>query len=270
MIFTDPVPFEEALAAQAARTVLPTELRTFMLSIIPAELRQRAFFSAGVMNAELLDSWNGRIGDVLSGKLSATEARVQMRQRLNDMGYAPPKAAQGGLLDLSSDLRLNLIIDTNVAQMNGYGNHVQGQDPDILDLWPAKELFRAIRAMEPRNWPSRWRNNGGRTYGGRMIARKNDSIWRRISRFGNPYPPFDFNSGMRTRDIEREEAEKLGVITAGEAAPEPEIPELNETLQSSPKVRSGALRSELEATGLGRFDDGGVFRYQRREEAPVT
>jgi hypothetical protein len=29
----------------------------------------------------------------------------------------------------------------------------------------------------------------------RMIARKDSPIWEALSRFGTPYPPFDFNSG---------------------------------------------------------------------------
>jgi hypothetical protein len=45
-----------------------------------------------------------------------------------------------------------------------------------------------------------------------MIARKDDPIWTKISAFGTPYPPFDYNSGMWVEEIDREEAEALGVI----------------------------------------------------------
>ena len=50
----------------------------------------------------------------------------------------------------------------------------------------------------------------------RLIARKDDEIWTRISRFGTPWPPFDFRSGMGVRDIRRDEAERLGVLKQDE------------------------------------------------------
>ena len=46
-----------------------------------------------------------------------------------------------------------------------------------------------------------------------MIALKTDALWAKISRFGTPWPPFDFNSGMGIADIGRSEAEKLGLLT---------------------------------------------------------
>ena len=46
---------------------------------------------------------------------------------------------------------------------------------------------------------------------GDMIAGVNNPIWARISRFGLPYPPFDFNSGMGVKLIPRKEAEKRKV-----------------------------------------------------------
>jgi hypothetical protein len=45
-----------------------------------------------------------------------------------------------------------------------------------------------------------------------MIALKTDPVWAAISRFGTPYPPFDFNSGMGVRDISRRECLSLGII----------------------------------------------------------
>ncbi len=260
MIINNPVSFEEALEARKVKTILPTELRTFLLSILPASLRRRAMFSAGVTNVELLDQWDGLIGEMLEGQIDQATARLRMKEKLTAMGYVPPKGSEGGLIDLSSDARINIILDTNTAQARGYGQWAQDQDPDILDLWPAQELFRAIESRIQRDWRGRWINNGGQFFNGRMIARKDDPIWFNISRFGNPFPPFDFNSGMRTRNIEREEAEKLGLMSVDESAPQPQTLDINQSLRASPKIRSKALRAELEATGVGAFDDEGVFR----------
>ena len=60
-------------------------------------------------------------------------------------------------------------------------------------------------------WRERWKESGGKLYDGRMIALRNDPIWRKISRFGSPVPPFDFNSGMGLEEVNRFEAEALGV-----------------------------------------------------------
>lgn len=49
-----------------------------------------------------------------------------------------------------------------------------------------------------------------------MIALRDDPVWRKISRFGSPTPPFDFNSGMGLSEISITEAERLGVIKPGE------------------------------------------------------
>lgn len=65
--------------------------------------------------------------------------------------------------------------------------------------------------MVPRPWRERWKEAGGKLYDGRMIALRNDPIWRKISRFGSPVPPFDFNSGMGLEEVNRFEAEALGV-----------------------------------------------------------
>lgn len=39
-----------------------------------------------------------------------------------------------------------------------------------------------------------------------MIALKSDRVWTNFSRFGRPYPPSDFGSGMGVEDIDRDEA----------------------------------------------------------------
>ena len=45
-----------------------------------------------------------------------------------------------------------------------------------------------------------------------MIALKDDHVWVKLSVFDNPFPPFDWGSGMGLEDIGRKEAVKLGLI----------------------------------------------------------
>jgi hypothetical protein len=88
-------------------------------------------------------------------------------------------------------------------------------DPDVLDAFPAQELVREEDRKQPRDWESRWTAAGGELIDGRMVALKTDPIWTKISRFGTPWPPFDFGSGMGLNDISRDEAEQLGLIEPG-------------------------------------------------------
>ena len=61
---------------------------------------------------------------------------------------------------------------------------------------------------------------------GRMAALKSSGIWRALGdgeggfndTLGNPYPPFAFRSGMWTVELDRGEAEELGLLAEGEAA----------------------------------------------------
>ena len=218
MLFTTPVPFKEAVQSRAVRELLPTEFRTALLDELPAELRERAFFSAGVPNAEFLQKASDQIDRMLTGSkenaggIDRAKARLELKQLLDSLGYHPAESEQGTLTDLSSDDRLNLILDTNLQMAQGYGQWKQGQDPAVLDQWPAQELIRVIDSKEKRDWETRWAEAGGKFYDGRMIALKNDGIWAAISRFGLPYAPFDFNSGMDVADVDRGEAEDLGLI----------------------------------------------------------
>lgn len=73
---------------------------------------------------------------------------------------------------------------------------------------------------------------GGTVIGRRMVALKNSPVWMAISRFGRPYPPFDFGSGMGLIDIERDEAEALGLLAPGDQV-EPSPAGYNEGLELS-------------------------------------
>lgn len=260
MIFAAPLPFLEALEARAVRQLLPTELRTLLLQSIPAELRERAMFSAGVTNAQFLQEAHDGIEALTSGTTDQATVRAALKQLLDRLGYKPAEGEEGSLTDLSSDRRLNLILDTNVQQAQGYGAWKQEQDPAVLDQWPAQELVRVIDSKEKRDWASRWAEAGGLFFGGRMIALKNDPIWQKLSRFGTPYPPFDFNSGMDVSDIDRDEATALGLIS-DDIQIAPQDRDFNSDLQATPEVNSAALKEALSESlsGVAQFV-GGVLR----------
>lgn len=206
------------------KPLLPADLSSRQWEAMERTLTARGFLSARVEDARTLSALQRLCEGIAEGRLGEGEARDRARLWLDTAGYAPddPKD-EGTLKDLRAKSRLDAIFDINVGHAQSLAWHNAGQDADILEVWPCQELFRAIDSLNKRDWFSRWRQAGGRLYGGRMIARKDDPIWVRISRFGTPVPPFDYNSGMDVRDVNRADAERLGVIAPDEPPPAPRI-----------------------------------------------
>jgi len=224
MIFTRPVKFEEALQARRVKRVLPTTASAAELQKLEPEIRERARFLARVNHAGAVAELHRQVDGVLGmdgDMFDPATARAEMKLYLKSIAYDPenpPKgfepAKPGSLRDISSDGRLNLVLDTNLKMAHGYGQFAKANDPELIDAFPCQELYRLEERKEKRDWRMRWVQAGGKLYGAdaRMIARKDDPIWTAISAFGLPYPPFDYNSGMWVEEIDRDEAEALGVI----------------------------------------------------------
>lgn len=225
--------FVEAVVKHLARTVTPSPMNAEEWANVPAAIRERAMFSARVTNTTHLQKLKDHIEQILAPRterrpdgtlatvgMDKATARLALKQWLEGTGY-DPGAKEGTIEDLSSDQRINLQLEQNVRSAQGYGQHVQGTVAGALDAFPAQELFRQESREEPRDWESRWAEAGGVFYGGRMIALKSDPIWSAISRFGTPWPPFDFGSGMWVRDIDRDEAIDLGLMSATDVAQAP-------------------------------------------------
>ena len=238
-------PLTAARARMEGKAALGTRRTHAGMEELPLALRERAFWSARLQAAHLAQGLldlarkgtdltrqaTGDRGDlVMSRSLFVREGR----KMLDAAGYRPDDPAwEGTLLDHRSRRRLGLIYDTNIAQAREYARWQAGQDEGALEAFPAQELIREESREVPRNWRERWREAGGRFFaGGRMIALKSDPIWRRISRFGTPWPPFDFNSGMGVEDVSREEAEALGLIGPDETPVRADVG-FNDDLQAS-------------------------------------
>jgi hypothetical protein len=267
--FVRPQPFAEALTASRGRALLPTSGGTADLQRLDPGLRARARFSARVRSAEHLSVLDRNVNRILEGKLDPATARLQLKQFLARTGYQPKPGTEGGLKDFSSRKRIDLQLRVNVRQAQGYGWDQQGQDPVLLDAFPAQEFVRVEARHTPRtDWPDRWNaaraqaGTAGATDSGtgRMAALKNHPIWPLLSVFGQPWEPFDYGSGMGLEDIPRREAMALGLIDR-DTQIAPRRSDLNAGLQASPDIASARLREELEKSGVGRFDADGVFHF---------
>ena len=205
---------------------------------IQAALRDRAFFSSQVANVKILHAARSMVAEQAAGGKSLSEIRRDLRTVISSTGYDPGDA-RGTIKDLYTKARLDVIIKTNVAQARGYIQHLEATTPGGYAAFPAQELIRTKARKQPRNWAKRWEDAGGKFFEGRMIALKDDPVWTKISAFGNPFPPFDFGSGMGVRGIKRSEAIRLGLISGDE---------LKEKVKSLEEKRdtAGAFNANLE------------------------
>ena len=211
---------------------------------IQAGFRNRAFFSSRVAQVNILAAMRDKVREYAEGETDISKIRMKIREDLQRLHYTPKPGEQDTIHDLFSQARLDVIIKTNVAQARGYMQYAEGMSPGAFAAFPAQEFTRIRHSRKPRqDWPQRWAKAGGKTYGGKMIALKDDPVWERLSVFGNPFPPFDWGSGMGVLDVDRKTAIQLRLISDEDlrgktaALREKPVPDFNENLQATmPKI----------------------------------
>lgn len=269
-------PLAQAVASVDARTPVGSVLRSAEWAQMPLALRQRAQFSAGVESARVLQRVQDGIRSILDhsrDEHGVLENRARLRRDLMSLareeGLAGEGPDSGEITDIGSAARTDLIIRTQTGMAYGHAEWKSGQDPDALEAAPAWELFRLESRERPRDWVQRWRAAGGRFFGDtRLIALKTDPIWTRISRFGTPWPPFDFNSGMWVREVLRPECEKIGVVSPGQVV-SPIEADFNQDMEASVRGLGDELRGALkELFGPQISVDGDRVRWNR-QSAPA-
>lgn len=274
----------EALKQWRSREVFPTDLSSADILGFSRELHMRSIISARTTNAEYLDEIAKTVDGMLSGKFSMSEGRYRLFKKLKQLGYDPevgfpsdmaqiPPAERGSLQDLSSEARLNLVLETNMRIAANYGRMVEGNTPYALYAYPAWELVRLYLRNVPRGtpeshtagWQARWRD-AGESVGwegvlkaesgnekSEMIARKDSSIWQALGdgaggytdTLSNPFPPFAFNTGMAWKAVDRARCLDLGLIATDETPAEmvgqlaPGAKEINDVFDRlSPDLRN--------------------------------
>lgn len=216
MLFDAPVTMTDALAHQLSKQVMPTDMSSTQLAQLASEIRDRSFFSAHttyadyladaqkmmrqlvapgtIVDPDTLDLRKAQPGETMN----ATLVRTRMQQMLRQLDYHPAEGEKDGLKDLSSDKRVDLIIDTQTKMSAGYGKWVANQDSGVLEMYPADEMYRQTNTLNHRDWQTRW-NDARDALGdatsaceatelkGPFIALKNDPIWEEISAWGDPF-----------------------------------------------------------------------------------
>ena len=237
-------------------------------SKVQAGLRDRAFFSSQVTEAKILHAMRQNVAELVAGGKSPSEVRRDLRAYLDSIGYAPAAQDAGTIKDLYTKARLDVMMKTNADQAKGYASHLRATTTGAILAFPAYELVRVERRKLPRDWGARWAAAAqkvgweGVARNGAMIALKTSPIWAALSRFGNPFPPFDFNSGMGVRDVKKSVCREIGLLGPNEQPKIPEVPDFNGNLAERVPFDKGSREyAELKR----KFGDQIQFNEEKRE-----
>jgi hypothetical protein len=130
-----PFPFEEALRRLSLQKLLLNQVSASELNQLPAAVRGRSFFSAGVDRVDVLDAAKGLVerlvrpeGAAPGQSMNVPKAREELRKLLARIGYQPEPGKEGTIQDLTSERRLNLILNQNTDALRGYGSLLRVQE----------------------------------------------------------------------------------------------------------------------------------------------
>jgi hypothetical protein len=266
---------EEALKKKAAQKALADSMATFyhngMVDVndkleeadqADAELMDEVQ-SAGkvpgrILSEELLTDHSlvkQDINDILdraNWAAAATKASIVDEWKGIDAENKPSIAAYFAEDALAENPNVSIASDTQHKMAEGLGE--QRELNENIKAYPCQEFYRESPREVWRNWPARFLRGGGTLYPdedgsadyaeGRMIAPVGDSVWLRISRFGTPFAPFDYRSGMNLRPIALSLSSELGVLNDYKEPPKPVTESFNHNVQFSAAI-SPALKEVL-------------------------
>jgi hypothetical protein len=264
------LPLAEAVKRIDGKTPIGSRLRSKEWEEVPLALRERAQFSAGVTSAKLLQTIQDRLSDEINQRREALangkEAMFDrssfidaVREIAREEGLTPEQG-RGSITDITSIPRLGMVYDMQNQMATGFARWKMDQDEGALLLYPAWRLVREREARVPRDWRARWAE-AGEAVGWEgalespMVALKTSGIWSKLSRFGTPWPPFDYNSGMGVEDVERDEAVELGLSVPDGPMPDGERG-FNEELEASVRDLDAPILERLRDAFKGQIKIG--------------
>lgn len=256
MQLIEPKPYREALDKIGRRSLIGSMLTSSEWADVPVALRERAFWSSQVESVRFLQRGRDGINDFLSsnretvigpdgvGRVALkTGSRAQFVDQMRafaiaeGMGPLDPKDA-GTIKDIRSERRLGIIFDVQTRQAQDYGYWRQGMDSHVLNEFPAMRFIRVLPVKEPRDWHTQFED---------QVYLKTDPVWTAINRdFGVPWGPWGWGCGHDVEDVDRDEAEALGLIQPGEKLdPAPALKDFNQDLEASTRGIDADLLLEL-------------------------
>ncbi|MBR5888641.1 MAG: hypothetical protein IKY92_01170 [Akkermansia sp.] len=227
------------------KRIYDVALTSDQVDAMSQQFREQSAWIVGQNEAYIIDAYYKAAAKIAEGSLTPAEARRMVRDALRVAGYQAEKP--GSWTDMQDGTaRQKLVLDTNIKKAAGYAWHesIKGSAAH-----PAQELVRYGARQVPRDWKARWQEawkglpaderRKALPGTGRMVALVDCGIWRAISRWSDPYPPFDYNSGMDVEPVLYSEAVKLGLLKEEEPQDEPAedgpVPEFSSETRQMPQ-----------------------------------
>lgn len=227
------------------KRIYDVALTSDQVDAMSQQFREQSAWIVGQNEAYIIDAYYKAAAKIAEGSLTPAEARRMVRDALRTAGYQAEKP--GSWTDMQDGTaRQKLVLDTNIKKAAGYAWHesIKGSAAH-----PAQELVRYGARQVPRDWKARWQEawkglpaderRKALPGTGRMVALVDCGIWRAISRWSDPYPPFDYNSGMDVEPVLYSEAVKLGLLKEEEPQDEPAedgpVPEFSSETRQMPQ-----------------------------------
>lgn len=238
---------------------------------VPYQLRDRAFFSSKVNDLKTLQEMKTRItaalnwtpGEANGPVMDSGRFAKEMRAILINGGVRTADASElGTLKDIMATQRLELVYKVQTGMARGWAEAKAGMDPDILDAVPAYEFVRITPKRVPRPesyWTTRWARavaavNGKGCLLSPMLGLKTSPVWQALGDlgpFGNPFDPFDYETGMGREERDRAYCEAAGLLDPAEEVKPAPVPDLNQRMEEGVEDLSPDMISRL----LGMFGD---------------
>jgi hypothetical protein len=198
----------------SAKVPQPSDMTSRDWERVQASVRGRAFFMATVLEGEILSLFQKWSVEVAAGRVNKARAREEIRLGLTRLGYKPAPGTEGSIKDLRSFRRIEVVLAANEALAAGSVAYDRALAGELL--YPAKQLRRVALRKEPRNWPARFRAaaagleaQGVNT--AELAAHVRHPVWRAISDFDLPHPPYAWGSGMGDKSVRLDTALQWGV-----------------------------------------------------------
>ncbi|HJE13684.1 MAG TPA: hypothetical protein K8U90_07145 [Akkermansia muciniphila] len=222
----EPMPFWQALSYLEGKEAVASAMTTAEWQRMPVAVRVKSLFSATLTSAKAAQEITDYLTGFVRGEKAVNdkgkeyhvyqgraEFVANMRERMLEEGFGKvlhdgtldPEIHDNDLRDLRGCRRLQLIFDTQTEQAASFAQWQEGQDPDVLDVYPCQRFIRVRPVHTPRPYHDDAIGE---------VRRKDDlAFWIGLNRdFRLPWGPWGFNSGCGVEDVDRDESEALGVI----------------------------------------------------------
>lgn len=200
-------------------------------------IRRAAFFSATVEDEKLLEGLRKYCDTAIEQGWTTAEflanTRRWMREtkdalgipydrsedRLDTMTSEQRRRYENSVRHIDSIARLKLIFRTQSEMASGYRLFLQDLAPEELERNPGWLFYRTPGAKTFRA--------DHEAHEGELRLKTDADYWlarndASFGGFGNPYPPFGYNSWMWVAPRSRKECEQAGLLQPGQPVPEPD------------------------------------------------